>query len=66
MLKWPEVLEIAQHGAVTPALVLMYIDLAQRHVLKMDKGQTGVDTAFYTHSFSYTVVAVLFMHIVSP
>lgn len=46
MLKWPEVLEIARHGAVTPALVLMFIDLAQRHALKMDKEQSGVDTAF--------------------
>lgn len=35
MLKWPEVLEIAQHGAETPALVLMYIDLACRHVLML-------------------------------
>lgn len=36
-----------------PPLSLMYIDLAQRHVLKMDKGQTGVDTAF-THTVSVT------------
>lgn len=60
MLKWPEVLEIVQHGAATPTLVLMYIDLAQRYVLKMDKGQTVVDVAFtHTICIKSTTVAVV-------
>lgn len=46
-----------------PALVLTYIDLARRHMLKMGKGQTGVETTF-SNCFSYIVV-VFYMHIVS-